>query len=75
VTNKSVDSLTIVTSMGAGASIIGLLTETAPEFTIFGIFYFFILAFLGYSSTRILGYISKKRKYEVSDIEYDKDIK
>ena len=75
VTNKSVDSLTIVTSMGAGASIIGLLTETVPEFTIFGIFYFFILAFLGYSSTRILGYISKKRKYEVSDIEYDKDIK
>ena len=74
VTNKSVDSLTIVTSMSAGASIIGLLTETAPEFTIFGVVYFFILAMLGWFSTKILGTISKKRKYEVSDIEYDKEI-
>lgn len=75
VTSKSVDSLTIVTSMSAGASIIGLLTETAPEFTVFGVIYFFILAILGWSSTKILGAISSRRKYEVSDIEYDKDIK
>ena len=75
VTSKSVDSLTIVTSMSAGASIIGLLTETAPEFTVFGVLYFFILAILGWSSTRILGAISSRRKYEVSDIENDKDIK
>jgi len=74
VTNKSVDSLTIVTSMGAGASIIGLLTETAPEFTVFGVLYFFILALLGWSSTKILGFIAKRRKYEVSDIEYDRNI-
>ena len=75
VTSKSVDSLTIVTSMSAGASIIGLLTNSAPEFTTFGVLYFFVLAFLGYFSTKILGTISKKRKYEVSDIEYDKNIK
>lgn len=75
VTNKSVDSLTIVTSMGAGASIIGLLTETAPEFTIFGIIYFFVLALLGWGSTKLLGAISSARKYEVSDVEYEKDIK
>lgn len=75
VTNKSVDSLTIVTSMSAGAAIIGLLTETAPEFTIFGVLYFFILAILGWFSTKVLGAISKRRKYEVSDIEYDKNIK
>ena len=71
----SVDSLTIVTSMSAGASIIGLLTETAPEFTIFGVIYFFILALIGWISTKVLGTISNKRKYEVSDIEYVKDIK
>ncbi len=75
VTSKSVDSLTIVTSMSAGAGIIGLLTETAPEFTIFGVAYFFILALLGWSSTKILGLISSSRKYEVSDISYDKNIK
>jgi len=75
VTSQSVDSLTIVTSMGVGASIIGLLTETAPEFTIFGVIYFFALALLGWGSTKIISAISKRRKYEVSDIEYEKDIK
>lgn len=75
VTSKSVDSLTIVTSMSAGAAIIGLLTESAPEFTIFGFVYFFILAALGWSSTKLLNYIANRRKYEVSDIEYEKNIK
>lgn len=74
VTSKSVNSLTIVTSMSAGASIIGLLTETAPEFTIFGVIYFFILAILGWSSTKILTFISNRQKYEISDISYDKNI-
>lgn len=75
VTSKSVDSLTIVTSMSAGASIIGLLTNSAPEFTAFGVLYFFLLAVLGWGSTKILSAISKNKKYEVSDIEYDKNIK
>ena len=75
VTNKSVDSLTIVTSMSAGAAIIGLLTETAPELSIFGVIYFFVLALVGWSSTKVLSAISRRRKYEVSDIEYDKNIK
>lgn len=75
VTSKSVDSLTIVTSMSAGASIIGLLTETAPEFSIFGVIYFFALAILGWLSTKILSFLSNRRRYEVSDISFDKDIK
>lgn len=75
VTSKSVDSLTIVTSMSAGASIISLLTKTTPQFTIFGVIYFFILAILGWSSTKMLSAISKRRKYKVTDVEYEKDIK
>lgn len=75
VTSKSVESLTIVTSMSAGASIIGLLTETAPEFTIFGVVYFFLLALLGWGATKILNTISSKRTYEISDSEYEKNIK
>ncbi len=75
VTSKSVDSLTIVTSMSAGASIIALLTETAPEFTIFGVIYFFILAALGWGTTKIMHFLSNRRTYEVSDIEYEKNIK
>ncbi len=75
VTSKSIDSLTIVTSMGAGASIIGLLTESAPTFTIFGVLYFFALAMLGWLVTKALAKIAHVTKYEVSDIEYEKNIK
>lgn len=75
VTSKSVDSLTIVTSMSAGAALLDLFTESAPTFTSFGFIYFFILALLGWGSTKILGAISSRRKYEVADIEYEKDIK
>lgn len=74
ITSKSVDSLTIVTSMSAGASIIGLLTGSAPEFTFFGVIYFFILALIGWFSTSFLSFISRSRKYEISDVEFDKDI-
>lgn len=75
VTSSSVKSLTIVTSMSAGAAILDLFTESAPTFSTFGVFYFFILAVLGYSSNKILEAISKRKKYEISDIEYEKDIK
>ena len=75
VTSKSVESLTIVTSMSAGAALLDLFTESAPTFTVFGFIYFFILAFIGWGSTRLLNAIASKRKYEVSDIEYEKDIK
>lgn len=74
VTNKSINSLTIVTSMSAGASIISLLTKSEPKFTIFGIIYFFILALLGWGSTKLVKFVSKNVKYEVSDVSYDKDI-
>lgn len=74
VTNQSINSLTIVTSMSAGASIISLLTKSEPEFTVFGVVYFFALALLGWGSTKLLNWISRNRKYTISDIEYDKNI-
>lgn len=74
VTSKSINSLTIVTSMSAGASIISLITKSEPKFTIFGVIYFFILAFIGWGSTHLLSYISKTRRYEVADQAYDKNI-
>jgi len=75
VTNKSIGSLTIVTSMGVGASLIDLFTESAPTFSAFGFVYFFALAVLGWAVNKIMNTISKKRKYEINDIEYEKDIK
>ena len=74
VTSKSINSLTIVTSMSAGASIISLITKSEPKFTIFGLLYFFILAFLGWGSTKLLKYISKNRKYTIKDVSFDKNI-
>lgn len=75
ITNKSVSNLTIVTSMGVGASLIDLFTESSPSFTSFGFIYFFILALVGWGVTKLMNTISRNRVYEVSDIEYDKNIK
>ncbi len=72
VTSKSVNSLTIVTSMSAGAAMISLFQESEPTFTVFGFIYFFILALIGYISQKLLRYISNRQKYDVSDIEYEK---
>lgn len=74
ITSSSVDSLTIVSSMTAGAALLDLFTGSAPTFSIFGVIYFFVLAIIGWASTKVLSIISKNRKYEVSDIEYDKNI-
>lgn len=75
VTNKSVTSLTIVTSMSAGAAIISLFTESEPEFTTFGFIYFFILAIIGWGSQKVLSIIGNRQKYDVTDVEYEKNIK
>lgn len=75
VTSSSINSLTIVTSMSAGAAILSLFTESEPEFTSFGFIYFFILAVIGWGATKILSKISHQRKYEISDAEIDKNIK
>ena len=63
VSNKSINSLTLVTSMSAGASVIGLLTKSQPEFTVFGIAYFFILALIVLSLNKFLKFIQNNRRY------------
>jgi len=75
VTSSSIDSLTIVTSMSAGAAILSLFTESEPDFTVFGFAYFFILAFVGWAATHLLRMVAERRRYEISDVEYDKNIK
>lgn len=75
VTNNSINNLAIVTSMSAGASILGLFSKSKPTFDIWGVVYFLILAAIGYVTTKALEFIKTHKKYEVSDIEYDKNIK
>lgn len=74
VTSSSISDLTIVTAMSAGAAVIDLLTESAPTFSLFGIVYFFALALVGWLTIKCLRFISSKKTYEVSDIEFDKNI-
>lgn len=74
ITSASISSLTIVTSMGVGASLIDLFTESSPKLSSFGLIYFFILAIIGYSVNKVMKTIAKKRTYEVNDISYDKNI-
>ena len=76
VTDKSIGNLTIVTSMGVGASLIGLFTKnSAPEFSLFGVGYFFALALIGWLVNKIMLKTAENRTFEIQDIEYDKDIK
>lgn len=75
ITSGDIKNLTIVTSMSAGAAILSLFTESEPTFTAFGVAYFFILAFVGWTATKLLNYIARKRKYEISDIDYESNIK
>jgi len=42
---------------------------------IWGIVYFFILSGFGYAATKTLEFIKTHKKDEISDIEYDKNIK
>lgn len=76
VTDQSISNLTIVSAMGVGASLIELFTESsAPSFSIFGIGYFFALALIGLLANKVMGKISENKTFEISDIEYDKNIK
>lgn len=67
-TSNSVKNLTVVTSMGVGATLIGLFTKTsAPEFTVFGLMYFLILAGLGYGANRFMKWYYMQKKYGIKD--------
>lgn len=73
-TESSVENLTIITSMGVGATLIGLFAMEAPTFTLFGAFYFFALAAIGWIANTAMGKIAERRKYEIEDTELAKDI-
>lgn len=76
VTDNSISNLTVVTSMGVGASLLGLIDATSwPSISGFGIAYFFILALIGWAVNTLMASFKENKKYKISDIDYDKDIK
>jgi hypothetical protein len=75
-TQNSVRSLTVVTSMGVGATLIGLFTTSAaPKFTMFGVGYFVALAAIGYGADKATKWFYARKSYKVSGTDYDRDIK
>lgn len=74
-TGSSVENLTVVTSMGVGATLIGLFTtDSVPDFTLFGVFYFLALAAVGYSVSRIMKWRAAGKSYVINEVELAKDI-
>lgn len=74
-TSNSVKNLTVVTSMGVGATLIGLFSKTsAPEFTVFGLMYFVMLAVLGYSVNKFMSWYYMRKQYGIKDVALAKDI-
>ncbi len=75
-TQNSVRNLTAVTSMGVGATLIGLFTTNSiPQFTIFGLGYFLALAAIGYFANKMTGWFYQHKSYGISEIQYDRNIK
>ncbi|HEC33073.1 MAG TPA: hypothetical protein ENI63_02320 [Candidatus Kaiserbacteria bacterium] len=75
-TNNSIKNLTVVTSMGVGATLIGLFSKTKlPSFTLNGLYYFVILAFIGWSVNRVMNRIYLNKEYSIKNIKVDKNIR
>jgi len=74
-TQSSVQNLAVITAMGVGATLIGLFTKKAPEFTWFGATYFFALAFIGYATNKLIKIIYQNRMYKIKETKIVKDIK
>lgn len=74
-TSNSVKNLTIVTSMGVGATLIGLFkTTTLPQFTLVGVGYFFGLALLGYLVNNALNWWAKRKSYGIKNTDLATDL-
>ena len=73
-TETSVKNLTIITSMGVGASLLALFTDKPPEFTLIGVGYFFALAVIGFIADKTMKWWAKRDTYEIIDVDIAKDL-
>ena len=64
-TSKSIQGLTVVTSMGVGASLISLLNTSKPELSKYGLIYVLALAAIGYTVNRVMNWWGMSRTYRV----------
>lgn len=75
-TNNSIKNLTVVTSMGVGATLIGLFTKTTlPQFSYVGILYFATLALIGWGVNKIMNILALRKNYSIKNVKADVDIR
>jgi len=68
-TSKSIQSLTVVTSMGVGAALLDLFNTGQPEISRYGIVYVFILAAIGYGVSRVMKWWGLSKNYSIEQDE------
>lgn len=73
-TEGSVRNLAVITSMGVGATLIGLFSQRLPSIEISGLIYFIVVVSIGYTADRIMKQIYAKKMYGIKNIEIDKNI-
>lgn len=73
-TESSVRNLTVITSMGVGATLIGLFSQKLPTIQLSGVIYFVVVSLIGYSADKIMKVIYRYKAYKISDVEIAKDI-
>jgi hypothetical protein len=73
-TEKSLKALTIVTSMGVGGTLLGLLTKQMPTFHVSGVVYFFLLAAIGYITNKGMKYYYQNKNYHINTVDIIKKI-
>ncbi|MCD5382108.1 MAG: hypothetical protein LR017_02210 [Candidatus Pacebacteria bacterium] len=74
-TSNSIKNLTVVTSMGVGGTLLGLFAKTElPSLTLTGVFYFAVLALIGWSANKIMERIYLNKSYTIKDIKADRNI-
>ncbi len=75
-TQNSIKNLTVVTSIGVGGTLLALLLKTdVPHVTAIGVAYLLGMLLFAYGSDKLIKWFYIRKSYEVSDIDYDKNIK
>lgn len=72
MTSKSVDTLTVVSSVSAGACIMGLFQSMQIEITLDGIISLIILVIIAWGAPKMLDVISNRQKYKINDADIKK---
>ncbi len=75
ITSASLNKLTVVTVVSACATTFNLLTKGNVAFSTAGVISVLVILAVGLLANRLIKYLAEKRKYEISDVDYEKNIK